>query len=521
MPMVDKDLTSNSLKDKVLRQVRLRAEEISKRYGDTVANDNITIELTAGAVNGLLGQNGSGKTTFARIISGMTKPDSGRILIGNVPVRFQAPRDAMARGIYLVHQHFSLVDTMTVAENVLLGWLPEKRRFYNERTAIKLVGDMAEMYGFDVVPTAVVGDLSVGERQRVEILKALYRGSNILILDEPTAVLTPKESRKLFEIMASMTERGATILFISHKLDEVVEVCHRVYVLRAGRLAHHFDMRQEKVSERDLARAMLGGIEPVASTQVRSAPGSEEALVVKNLAVRDEHGVLRVKNVSFSVKAGSIVGVVGVAGNGQKHLTDAIYGMCSRSGEVYVGGIKLAPANPLASLKLGMAYVPEDRFSLGLVPNMTVLENLAMKKIALGMHCTGPYVNWAAYRREGTRNLETYKVEGRLNMRVGELSGGNAQKVLLAREFGLHPKVLIVASPTRGLDIAATRSVLQILDDMANTGTGILVVSEDLDEVLEIADEVHVLFRGEIVGSFTRASADPDRIGLLMGGSRS
>ena len=492
---------------------------ITKRFPGVVANDHVDFEAAAGEVHALLGENGAGKSTLSNILTGLYRPDEGEILVDGSPVRFGSPRDALDAGISMVHQHFRLVERFTVAENVVLGDHRREGRSFRLRPRLieRRVAELGEHYGLAVDPRAHVWQLSVGEQQRVEILKALYREARILILDEPTAVLTPQEAEALFATLREMAADGRTIVFISHKLHEVKAVSDRVTVLRGGRVVSTVDAAD--ATPRSLAELMVGhGVGDGVRSETR-APG-ETVLALEDVWADGDRGGAAVRGVSLTVRSGEIVAIAGVAGNGQRELAETIAGMRPPTkGTVRVAGRTLRAGDPRSAIAAGVAYVPEDRLGTGLAPSVSVASNLALKSYRDRSASTGPVLRLRRIRERAVELIRRYRIAAPGPAApVRLLSGGNLQKVVLAREFSGQPKVLVAASPTRGLDVGAIESVHAYLDEATAAGLGILLVSEDLDEILTLADRIAVIYEGAILGETTRADASVEEIGLLMAG---
>jgi general nucleoside transport system ATP-binding protein len=492
---------------------------ITKEFPGVVANDGVDFEAAAGEVHALLGENGAGKSTLSNILTGLYRPDEGEIWLHGRRVEFHSPRDALDVGISMVHQHFRLVERFTVAENVALGdHRREGRSFRLRSRAIeRRVADLGGRYRLAVDPRARIWQLSVGEQQRVEILKALYLDSRILILDEPTAVLTPQEAEVLFGTLREMAADGRTIVFISHKLHEVKAVSDRVTVLRAGRNVATVDAAE--ATPRSLAELMVGrGLGEGVRAEPRE-PG-EILLALDDLWAEGDRGGAAVKGVSLQVRAGEIVAVAGVAGNGQRELAETIAGMRpATKGTVRVAGRTPRRGDPRAAIACGVAYVPEDRLGTGLAPSVTIASNLALKSYREAPSSTGPLLRLRRIRERAAELIRRYRIAAPgPEAPVRLLSGGNLQKVVLAREFSGQPKVLVAASPTRGLDVGAIESVHSYLHEAAANGVGVLLLSEDLDEILTLADRIAVIYEGELVGETPRSEANVEEIGLLMAG---
>ena len=494
---------------------------ITKRFPGVLANDSVDFEAAAGEVHALLGENGAGKSTLSNILTGLYRPDEGEIWLHGEHVHFASPSDAIDAGIGMVHQHFRLVPPFTVAENIILGeHRPEARKFVLQPRRIeRRVAGLGTRYGVVVDPAARVWQLSVGEQQRVEILKALYREARILILDEPTAVLTPQEAEALFGTLRTMAAEGRTVIFISHKLHEVKAVADRVTVLRGGRSIA--TLSAADATPRELAGLMVGRQVELARRVERAAPpGTDSALEVEGLTVRGDRGKEAVKDVSLAVRTGEIVGVAGVAGNGQRELAEAITGIRPPArGTLRVRGRSLRAGDPRAAIAAGVAYVPEDRLGTGVAPSLSIAENAVLKSYRGPGISRGPLLRRRAMREQAADLIQRYSVQASgAHVRARDLSGGNLQKLVLGREFSAQPRVLIAASPTRGLDVGAIETVHAYLRQAAADGVAVLLLSEDLDEILALADRVVVIYEGELTGDFDPETATVEEIGLAMAG---
>jgi len=497
--------------------VVLELRGITKRFPGIVANDSINLDLRRGEVHALLGENGAGKSTLMNVLYGLYSADEGEIRVGGEAVRFHSPRDAIAHGIGMVHQHFMLIPVMTVAENIVLGVEPSKDGvLLDYATARARVREIAATFGFAIEPDAFVQDISVGQQQRVEILKALYRKAEILILDEPTAVLTPQEATELFGILRSLTEEGLSIIFISHKLDEVLELADRVTVLRRGKLVETLPVAG--ATEESLARLMVGREVLLEVEKGQVAPG-DVLLRVDGLRVRDDRGVEKVRGVSLDVRAGEIVGIAGVDGNGQTELIDALTGLRRPdAGRIDVGGADVTNVSAREHFEVGVGHIPQDRQHRGLVLEFSIAENLALHDYR---RPPASRLGWLFPRRlveRATRLIKEFDIRGGSAVTpAGSLSGGNQQKVILAREIDRDPRLLIAAQPTRGLDVGAIEFVHRRLVEERSQGRALLLVSLELDEVLSLSDRILVMFEGEIVGEFP-PTATEEELGLAMTG---
>lgn len=489
---------------------------ITKQFQGIAANDGIDLKLVKGEIHALLGENGAGKTTLMNILTGLYRPDGGEISVWGESVRFRSPKDALQRGIGMVHQHFQLVDVFTVTENVLLGARSSGFRLRREQTA-KTVAELARSHGLAVDPAAAIWQLSVGERQRVEILKLLFRGAELLILDEPTAVLTPGEADDLYRALRRLADQGKAVVFITHKLKEVMAAADRVTVLRGGRVVG--SMRKDETSAEQLAALMIGGALPEQTVQRARVPGPP-ALAVKGLCARSDRGTSGLQRLDLTIHQGEIVGVAGVAGNGQRELAEAIAGLRpATAGTVAVGEKDVTGAGALATMKAGLRYVPEDRLGTGLVPQLDLIDNTMLRDYRQPPLGRGWWVDRGAARAKTKELIHRFGIKAvGAEMAARNLSGGNQQKLLVGREFSGNPLAIIVAQPTRGLDVGAALMVHDQLLAMREQGAGILLISEDLDEVLALSDRVAVMYGGVVVDVLPAQAADRRLIGRMMGG---
>ena len=499
----------------------LELRGIDKRFGAVHANRAINFAAARGSVHGLIGENGAGKSTLMNIVYGFHRADAGTILVHGRPVAIHSPQDAIAAGIGMVHQHFMLVENFTVLENVVLGAEGGARLAGGLVRARAALAQLARDYGLEVPLDAVVETLPVGLQQRVEILKALYRGAEILILDEPTAVLTPQEADQLFRMLGRLRAQGKTVLLVTHKLREIMAVTDRVTVMRQGAVVA--EVSTAATSPRQLAESMVGRAVLLQVEKGPARPGPA-LLTVKNLEVRDGQGVARVKQASFALHAGEIVGLAGVAGNGQSELLEALAGTRAPSrGEIFLGGADLVAGavGPRGRRRLGLAHVPEDRLRMGVVASFDAQSNVVLGYQDRPAFNRGGLTNPGAIRADCAGKMTAYDVRppepGR---RLSEFSGGNQQKLVIAREIDCDPQVLLVGQPTRGVDIGAIEFIHRRLVQLRDAGKAVLLVSVELDEILGLADRILVMAGGEIVGELTRAEATEERIGLLMAGVR-
>ena len=492
--------------------------DIVKTFPGVVANDHVSLEVQAGEIHALLGENGAGKTTLMNILYGLYRPDSGEIYVKGKRVHIRSPRDAIAHGIGMVHQHFKLVRPHTVAENVALGlagtpfWQPA-------RVVERGLKELSERYGLPVDPRARVWQLSAGEQQRVEILKALYRGAEILILDEPTSVLTPQETAELFKVLLHMKQEGHAVIFITHKLSEVMEVADRVTVMRRGKVVG--TLPTAETDKGSLARMMVGREVVFRLSKGECHPG-EEALVVEDLHALSDRGIPALRGVSFTVRRGEILGIAGVAGNGQRELVEVITGLRrAQRGRIIVLGKDLTNRSARRIADAGVAHIPEERLRMGIVPGMSIEDNLILKKHHRPPFSRGPLLQLRKVHAFAKRVIEEYDI---MTPSPGTpaklLSGGNIQRLILARELSGQPGLVVAAHPTYGLDVGATEQIRQLLIKQRDSGVGVLLVSEDLEEIMALSDRIAVMFRGEIMGIVSASEAKIEEIGLMMAGER-
>jgi len=488
-----------------------------------VANDRVDFDAAEGEVHALLGENGAGKTTLSKMLTGLYRPDEGEIVLFGRTVEFNSPRDALDAGIAMVHQHFRLVSPFTVAENVVLGDQRDVGRSFLLRPAAieSRVEELSRRYGLAVDPRARIWQLSVGEQQRVEILKALYQDARILILDEPTAVLTPQEARALFDTIRAMAADGRTVIFISHKLHEVKAVADRVTVLRRGKSVA--TVSAADATPRSLAALLVGREFESGRRPTERVAVGEPVLELDRVWADGDRGAPALKDVSLTIRGGEIVGVAGVAGNGQRELAEAIVGMRPvTSGGVEVCGRRLNGGDPREAISAGVAYVPEDRLGTGVAPGLSIASNVVLKSYRGPPVSRGPMLRFGRIRDLARGVIDRYDVRtSGPNVPAWQLSGGNLQKLVLAREFSGEPAVLVAAAPTRGLDVAGIETVHSYLRGAASTGVGILLISEDLDEILVLADRVAVMYEGSVVGERSVELATVEELGLLMAGAGS
>ena len=496
---------------------RIEMRGITKRYPGVLANDNIDLDVRPGEIHALLGENGAGKSTLMNILYGLADPDEGEIRIDGQPVTIHSPSDAIDRGISMVHQHFMLVPVLSVAENILLGDEPMANPiFLDRRDAHVRIRKLGEQFGFEVDPDAKVGSLSVGWQQRVEILKALYRNANILVLDEPTAVLTPQETREIFAVLRQLArELNTSIIFISHKLYEVLEIADRITVIRRGKVVG--SRVPSETNEEDLAELMVGRDVQLTVDRGESTPAGV-VLDVEELHVADDRGREVVHGVSFEVRAGEVFGVAGVAGNGQDEIVEAIMGLRKKiSGRVTLDGRDVTTATPRDLHEHGVGFVPADRHRFGLVLSFPITDNIVLNDYHNKPFARGLARDDEAIRARATECVAEFDVRTpSILVSAGTLSGGNQQKVVVARELGKQPKLLVLDQPTRGLDVGSVEFIHRETVERRTAGTAVLLISAELDEILELSDRIGVMYRGEMVAVIDARTADKEDVGLLM-----
>lgn len=498
----------------------LELREVTKRFPGVLANDKVSVSLNEGEIVALLGENGAGKSTLMNVVYGLLSADGGEVLVEGVPVQIRSPRQAIDLGIGMVHQHFMLVEPLTVTENIVLGNEPTRGIAIDFATAKRDVLEISKKYGLAVDPDAVVRDLSVGMQQRVEILKALYRGARLLILDEPTAVLTPQEVRELFAVVRSLVDQGLSVVLITHKLEEVMSVADRVVVMRDGRVVG--EVRPAETDTAGLARLMVGR-EVVFRVEKKPSKPGNPLLTVADLQVFDDRKLEAVKGVSFELRAGEVLAVAGVSGNGQTELIEALTGLRSVTrGSISLEGEDITHASAHKTIEAGLSHVPEDRHRRGLVLDFDLAENMI-----LGDHHLAPYAKHGVMDPGAINEVTTQRVKDfdirtpSINVLAKTLSGGNQQKVVLAREVGRDPKVLIAAQPTRGLDVGAIEFVHSRILQERDTGKGVLLFSLELEEVQSLADRILVMYEGRIVREFKAGEATDEDLGYYMTGGGS
>ncbi len=499
--------------------MQLELKGITKRFPGVVANDGIDLSVAPGEIHALLGENGAGKSTLMNVLYGLYRPDEGEVIIDGKPVHFSGPGDAIAAGIGMVHQHFMLIPVFTVTDNIMLGVESTSGPLLalDRGKARRRIVELSEEHGLRVDPDAVIEDLPVGVRQRVEILKTLYRHANLLVLDEPSAVLTPQEIDDLFEVMRSLARAGTSIIFITHKLHEVLAIADRITVLRRGKVVG--TTTPDATDEAELARMMVGRPVQLEVTKSASTVG-DEVLTLRGVTVHDDRHHVAVNALDLSVRAGEIVAIAGVQGNGQTELVEAITGLRDvEKGEINIAGAPVRP-DPRRIFAAGVGHVPEDRLEEGLVVGFTVAENMILNSYYAEPYSTGLAMHqdaMLATADELTREFDV-RTPSVLND-IGNLSGGNQQKVIVAREFSRPLKLLVAAQPTRGLDVGSIEYIHKRIVAKRDEGTAVLIVSTELEEVLSLGDRIAVMYQGRIMDILDPSEATPERLGLLMGGT--
>jgi simple sugar transport system ATP-binding protein len=489
---------------------------IVKRFPGVLANSQVCFDVTAGEVHALLGENGAGKSTLMRQLYGLYQPDEGEIVINGKPFTFRSPADAIKAGIGMIHQHFMLVPTLTVAQNVALGLRSTREPLLDLNRVTARIKELSEAYGLKVDPQAYVWQLSVGEQQRVEIMKALYRGAGLIILDEPTAVLTPQEVNDLFVTLRRMTGEGHSLVFISHKLHEVLAISDRVTVLRDGKVIGTRPTRE--VTRGELVKMMVG--RELKELEPRPLKPGEVRLSIRGLHAMGDRGAEALRGVDMEIHSGEILGLAGVSGNGQRELAECLAGMRKiGAGEIVCGSQNITGDSLNQRIKAGMAYIPEERMRDGAIREFSVQDNVFLHDHALPAYKRGIFLNFGSMATHARELVDEFTVKTpSIDTPVKNLSGGNIQKLIMARELSRHPRVLIAAQPTRGVDIGATEYIHQRLLAQREAGIAILLISEDLDEIRSLSDRIAVMYEGQIIGVVQRGQASVEQIGLLMAG---
>jgi general nucleoside transport system ATP-binding protein len=492
---------------------------IRKEFGNFVANDNITLQVKQGEIHALLGENGAGKSTLMNVLFGLYQPEAGEIRVKGKPVKITDPNVANELGIGMVHQHFMLVDTFTVTENIILGSEPTKGGTIDIKKAEQEVRELSERYGLAVDPTAKIADISVGMQQRVEILKTLYRGADILIFDEPTAVLTPQEIQELIQIMKALVKEGKSIILITHKLKEIMEVCDRVTVIRRGKGIGTLNVSDTNPTE--LAELMVGR-QVQFTTDKEPAKPKDNVLEIKDLVVKDARGVTTVNELNLTVRAGEIVGIAGVDGNGQSELIEAITGLQKvESGSILLNGKDITNLPPRKVTEAGVGHIPQDRHKHGLVLDFPIGENMVLQTYYKEPYSKNGILNFKNIYEKARLLIKEFDVRTPDEYtKARALSGGNQQKAIIGREVDRNPDLLIAAQPTRGLDVGAIEFIHKRLIEQRDQGKAVLLVSFELDEIMNVSDRIAVIYEGKIVAIVDPKETDEQELGLLMAGSK-
>lgn len=499
-------------------QTVLQMNHIMKIYGNgVVANEDVSLELRKGEIHAMLGENGAGKSTLMKVLFGLEAPDQGEIILKGQPTTIKSPQDAISKGIGMVHQHFMLVPSLTVAENIILGVAPKKGLFIDMDKAVKAAEDIAKEYNFDIDVRQKVEEIPVGIKQKVEILKALYRGAEILILDEPTAVLTPQETDELFIQLMKLREKGHTIIFISHKLDEIKKICDRATIMRNGRSMGTYDVKD--ISTQEMSRLMVGREVSLKFDKKEQHLTDDVFMRVRNLTVHNAQGVLKVDNLSFDLKGGEILGIAGVEGNGQSELIDTLTGLNKNySGEVKIKGEDIAKDSIEDIRELKLAHIPEDRMTSGCAGNLSIMENIFSNQYKDKKFSGRFLLKRKAMEQRSDELIKEYMIKCKSRKQnVGMLSGGNIQKVIVAREFSTGPDIIIANQPTRGIDVGAAAFIRKRLLEFRDAGCAVILISADLTEIFSLSDRLAVMYKGKFVGFFTDVeNVTEDELGQHM-----
>lgn len=499
-------------------QTVLQMNHIMKIYGNgVVANEDVSLELRRGEIHAMLGENGAGKSTLMKVLFGLEAPDQGEIILRGQPATIKSPQDAISKGIGMVHQHFMLVPSLTVAENIILGVAPKKGLFIDMDKAIKAAEDIAKEYNFDIDVRQKVEEIPVGIKQKVEILKALYRGAEILILDEPTAVLTPQETDELFIQLMKLREKGHTIIFISHKLDEIKKICNRATIMRNGRSMGTYEVKD--ISTQEMSRLMVGKEVSLKFDKKEQHLTDDVLMRVRNLTVHNAQGVLKVDDLSFDLKGGEILGIAGVEGNGQSELIDTLTGLNKKyKGEVKVKGQDIANASIEDIRELKLSHIPEDRMTSGCAGTLSIMENMFSNQYKDKRFSGKFLLKRKAMEQRSDELIKEYMIKCKSRkQKVGMLSGGNIQKVIVAREFSTGPDIIIANQPTRGIDVGAAAFIRKRLLEFRDAGCAVILISADLTEIFSLSDRLAVMYKGKFAGFFTDVeNVTEDELGQHM-----
>ena len=499
-------------------QVVLQMNHIMKIYGNgVVANEDVSLELRKGEIHALLGENGAGKSTLMKVLFGIESPDQGEIILKGKPVAIKSPQSAISMGIGMVHQHFMLVPSLTVAENIILGVAPKKGLFIDMEKAVKAAQEIAEEYNFDIDVRQKVEEIPVGVKQKVEILKALYRGAELLILDEPTAVLTPQETDELFVQLLKLKEKGHTIIFISHKLDEIKKICNRATIMRNGRSMGTYEVAD--ISTQEMSRLMVGREVSLKFDKNEQHLTKDVFLKVRNLTVNNSQGVLKVDDLSFDLKGGEILGIAGVEGNGQTELINTLTGINKKyHGTIQIKGKDIANASIRDIREMKMAHIPEDRMTSGCAKNLSIQENMFSNQYENKEYSGKVLLKTKAIEKKSDELIKEFLVKCKSRKQnVGMLSGGNIQKVIVAREFSTMPDIIIANQPTRGIDVGAAAFIRKRLLEFRDAGCAVILISADLTEIFSLSDRLAVMYKGKFAGFFTDVeNVTEDELGQHM-----
>ena len=503
-------------------QVVLEMNHIMKIYGNgMVANEDVSLNLRKGEIHALLGENGAGKSTLMKVLFGIESPDQGEIVLKGAPVTIKSPQDAISKGIGMVHQHFMLVPSLTVADNIILGVAPRKGIFIDTAKAVQAATEIAREYNFDINVNDRVEEIPVGVKQKVEILKALYRGAEILILDEPTAVLTPQETEELFVQLLKLRDKGHTIIFISHKLDEIKKICDRATIMRKGKSMGTYEVKD--ISTQEMSRLMVGHTVSLAFDKNEQKLSKEVYMKVRDLTVHNSQGVLKVDKLSFDLKGGEILGIAGVEGNGQSELIDTITGLNTNyHGTVEILGKNISGLSVREIRELSLSHIPEDRMTSGCAANLTIEENMFTNQYRDKAFSSGLMLKQKAMDQRCDELIKEYLVKCKSRKQTMQmLSGGNIQKVIVAREFSTNPKVIIANQPTRGIDVGAAAFIRKRLLEFRDAGFAIILISADLTEIFSLSDRLAVMYKGKFAGCFTNVEkVTEEELGQYMLGIR-
>ncbi|MCI6006268.1 MAG: ABC transporter ATP-binding protein [Blautia sp.] len=502
-----------------MKEPVIEMRNITKRFGDVIANENVNLSLYPGEIHALLGENGAGKSTLMNVLTGIYRPNSGEIYYHGKKVSIKSPKQAVDMGIGMVHQHFRLIPPLSVAENVFL-YMPDCKKILRQKEMEEAIDACSREFHLEVDPSAKVWQLSVGEQQRVEIIKLLYRGADILILDEPSAVLTAQEAVEMFKVLRKMADSGKSVIIISHKMNEVMQNADRITVLKGGRVEDTMEAADATIDR--LTKAVVGEREFVPQVRQRHTLSDDVVLKAEGLSVKNDKGLEAVKNVSFTIRAGEIFGIAGVAGNGQKELTEAVAGLRKiQKGKVTVKGEDLTSLSIRKHIDKGISFIPEDRLSMGLVPSLDMTDNIILKHFGSEKFSRRGILKKKSMDETAVSYIERYDIKtAGIHSPAGLMSGGNQQKLLIAREVNGNPSLLVASYPVRGLDIGATEAIHKILLEESARGTAILLVSEELDEIFQMADRIGVMCDGNMMAVLDRENADYETIGRLMSGEQ-